>query len=77
MKNLKFTAVFILLVFCLTGCSNRVENEEMTLSFFDKDLKGKFSGTLKAKALLSLKRTNNISPTREISLKAVQKAKVL
>lgn len=49
MKNLKFTAVFILLVFCLTGCSNRVENEEMTLSFFDKDLKGKFSGTLKDK----------------------------
>ena len=36
MKNLKFTAVFILLVFCLTGCSNRVENEEMTYIFLTK-----------------------------------------
>lgn len=49
MKKLKIIAVFCLVILCLTGCSKKVENEEMTVSFLDRDLKGKFTGTLEDK----------------------------
>lgn len=49
MKNLKFIAVFCLVILCLTGCNKNVKNKEMTVSILDRDLKGKFTGTLKDK----------------------------
>ncbi|MBS7009403.1 hypothetical protein [Anaerostipes sp.] len=49
MKNIKIIAVFCLIILCLTGCSRNVTKKEMTVSFFDKDLKGRFTGTLKDK----------------------------
>lgn len=49
MKKLKLLAVLSLLCICFTGCSKKVEDKDMTISFLDQKLKGKFTGTLEDK----------------------------
>ena len=49
MKKLKLLAVFSMLCICFTGCSKKVEDKDMTISFLDQKLKGKFTGTLEDK----------------------------